>query len=400
MNVSRSEKKIPNKSSIIQNSSTSHSNLYCLPTNITEYNSYNSNAFTQFKRARYSTNYRYTPTSYPTCSNRPRQMSSITGVTTSPELVLSSQPYSNPIKCIVSPYIASRSQTYPEWYRTMELVSSSKYVGGGCKTCKQYPLTTTGVSLHAHSHHSHTTSSNTPLICTPTISISLMSNFYEPGNTLRNRSPEIINSSTLPNHYRPMISSTTVPSTSILTRGRSLELSDIMTGSNRAQIIIELNDFSPDGRVTGTNHLSCSVSMNHVGIRTTPPNQSISSSKNNYNESLKIIVRSMNNTDHNAIITNPATIRMHKNLQRRLFVSSNLGTSANNSNLFHQVNNYIQVLKSNILTEYNNSNIISLMNSSIPWSLAIDRSSYSLISKMSIIPSVKAITRIQNGMFY
>lgn len=415
MNVPGSEKEITNDSSIIQNSSTFNSNLYFLPTNITGYNSHKPNAFTQFRRARYSTHYRYTPsvTSYPMRPNRPR-MNSITGVTASPELILSSHPYLSPIKFIVPPYVASRSQTYPEWYRTMESISSSQSVSSGCTICKQYPLTTTGVSsIHTHSHHSLTSSSNIPPICTPGISNSLMSHLYEPGNTLRNQSPEIINSSTLPNHYRPVINSTKLPSTlsicshykrnetgSILTRVQSLELPDIMTGSNHAQIIIELNNFSPDGRITGTNHPNWSVSMNHIGIRTTPPNQPISSSQNNFTESLKIIVRSMNNTDHNAIITNPATIRMHKNLQRRLFVSSNLGTSANNSNLFHQVNNYIQVLKSTIMTEYNNFNVISLMNSSIPWSLAIDRSSYSLIRNFRTMPSVKAITRIQNGMFY
>lgn len=176
--------------------------------------------------------------------------------------------------------------------------------------------------------------------------------------------------------------------------------------SNRAQIIIDLDELAPDGyelqpNGSHTQHSTSSNPVNHTA-RSMPPAQSISpTSDSSESETLEVVVRSRNNADFSVVINNPDIIRMHKILQRHLSISSNLNMPSNNPNLFYHVNNYMQVLRSAVLSsEQNNSDITSILNTSIPQLLTFDQSSYSLIEKSSIMPPVNRVYRIQNGILF
>ena len=182
--------------------------------------------------------------------------------------------------------------------------------------------------------------------------------------------------------------------------------SSIMTNnSNRAQVFIDLDDFATnneDRPVPVSSNSLNAVSPNSLthAIGIIPALPPTSSSVINEPETLEVIIRSRNNADYNLVISNPAITRMHKVLQRCISRSNNTSSSANNTILFQQVNNYMRVLRSTILsTDSNSSNISSLMGASIPRTLTIDHSLYPLVNTTEM-PPVTIIDRIQNGIYY
>ncbi|XP_060855856.1 uncharacterized protein LOC132933605 [Metopolophium dirhodum] len=174
--------------------------------------------------------------------------------------------------------------------------------------------------------------------------------------------------------------------------------SNVTNNSNRAQVLIDLDDIATNTEDQPNSSFEVNRSLVTHGIEVIPTHPPTNSTVINEPETLEVVIRSRNNADYKFVISNPAIIRMHKVLQRRILSSDNTSSSANNSILYQQVNHYMQVLRSTILsTDSNSSSISSLMSASVPRSLTIDQSSYSLLENTSEMPPVIIIDRIQNG---
>jgi len=177
--------------------------------------------------------------------------------------------------------------------------------------------------------------------------------------------------------------------------------SNVTNNSNRAQVLIDLDDIATNTEDEPNSSYEVNRNLVTHAIEIIPTHPPTNSTVINEPETLEVVIRSRNNADCKFVISNPAIIRMHKVLQRRILSSDNTSSSANNSILYQQVNHYMRVLRSTIFsTDSNSSSISSLMSASVPRSLTIDQSSYSLLENTSEMPPVIIIDRIQNGKYY
>jgi len=177
--------------------------------------------------------------------------------------------------------------------------------------------------------------------------------------------------------------------------------SNVTNNSNRAQVLIDLDDIATSTEDQPNSSYEVNRNLVTHAIEIIPTHTPTNSTVINEPETLEVVIRSRNNADYKFVISNPAIIRMHKVLQRRILSSDNTSSSANNSILYQQVNHYMRVLRSTILsTDSNATSISSLMSASVPRSLTIDQSSYPLFENTSEMPPVIIIDRIQNGIYY
>ncbi|XP_022165361.1 uncharacterized protein LOC111030255 [Myzus persicae] len=304
----------------------------------------------------------------------------------------------------------TNSQSDVEWYRKVnrDVIESQKWVSSPRserlerRSESQHP-TLPSSSFQAHSNKSrsviavdniHRTSSQTEPISSNTQSNESeryqSDNIIPPAlhcqlqNSNSNQSPAV---SIFSNSERGAAQDTTfVPSP------------NVTNISNRAQVLIDLDDIATNNEDQPNS--SYEVNRNSVtnAIEIIPTHPPTNSSEINELETLEVIIRSRNNADYTFVISNPAIIRMHKVLQRRILSSDSTRSSANNSILYQQVNHYMRVLRNTMLsTDSNSSSISSLMSASVPRSLTIDQSSYPLLENTSEMPPVIIIDRIQNG---